>query len=51
MSTSATNVIEFNNNKESVTPTGIVMNVAPYVLLVVVAAAGCFVFLRKRRED
>ena len=51
MSTSTTNVIEFNNNKESVSPTGIVMNVAPYVLLVVVAAAGCFVFLRKRRED
>lgn len=50
MSTSG-NVIEFNNNKESVTPTGIVMNVAPYALLVVIAAAGCFVFLRKRRED
>lgn len=39
------------NFKDAVTPTGIVMNVAPYVLLVVVAAAGCFVFLRKRRED
>ena len=42
---------EFTNNREAVSPTGIVMNVAPYVLLVVVAAAGCFVFLRKRRED
>lgn len=42
---------EFTNNKDAVTPTGIVMNVAPYALLVVVAAAGCFVFLRKRRED
>ena len=31
--------------------TGIVMDVAPYALLVVAAAAGCFVFLRKRRED
>lgn len=39
------------NTKTATTPTGIVMNVAPYVLLVVVAAAGCFVFLRKRRED
>ena len=44
-------VIKFDNNKESVTPTGLVMDIAPYVLLVVVAAAGCFVFLRKRRED
>lgn len=39
------------NERDAVSPTGIVMNVAPYVLLVVVAAAGCFVFLRKRRED
>lgn len=39
------------NTRNAVTPTGIVMNVAPYALLVVIAAAGCFVFLRKRRED
>lgn len=45
------NKIEFTNTRDAVSPTGIVMNVAPYVLLVVVAAAGCFVFLRKRRED
>lgn len=43
--------ITYTNTREAVSPTGIVMNVAPYVLLVVVAAAGCFVFLRKRRED
>lgn len=43
--------VTVTNIKEAVSPTGIVMNVAPYVLLVVVAAAGCFVFLRKRRED
>ena len=41
----------FTNTRDSVSPTGIVMDVAPYALLVVVAAAGCFVFLRKRRED
>ena len=41
----------FTNSREAVSPTGIVMDVAPYALLVVVAAAGCFVFLRKRRED
>lgn len=38
------------NDKDASTPTGIMMDVAPYVLLVAVAA-GCFVFLRKRRED
>lgn len=45
------NDITVTNSKASSPATGIVMNVAPYVLLVVVAAAGCFVFLRKRRED
>ena len=48
---SADKTIKYENAKNASTPTGIVMNVAPYVLLVVVAAAGCFVFLRKRRED
>ena len=41
----------YENNREAVSPTGIVMNVVPYALLVVIAAAGCFVFLRKRDED
>ena len=49
--TDGENVITVNNARDSVTPTGLVMDIAPYVLLVVVAAAGCFVFLRKRRED
>ena len=43
--------IHFVNTRDAVSPTGIVMNVAPYALLVVIAAAGCFVFLRKRDED
>ena len=43
--------VEFTNDKTASPATGIVMDIAPYVLLVVVAAAGCFVFLRKRRED
>ena len=46
-----TTEVGFTNTRNAVSPTGIVMNVAPYVLLLVVAAAGCFVFLRKRRED
>lgn len=43
-------IITFTNTKTSVTPTGIAMDIAPYALLVVIAAAGCFVFLRKRNE-
>lgn len=43
--------IHYENIRNTVTPTGIVMDIAPYILLVVAAAAGCFVFLRKRRED
>lgn len=43
--------IECTNTKAASNPTGIVMDIAPYALLVVIAAAGCFVFLRKRRED
>ena len=45
------NTVTVTNNKTTVNPTGIAMDIAPYALLVVVAAAGCFVFLRKRRED
>lgn len=47
----STDAVVVTNTKTSVTPTGIVMDIAPYALLVVIAAAGCFVFLRKRRED
>lgn len=43
--------VMFYNIKNISTPTGIVMNVAPYVLLVVVAAAGCLMFLRKRHNE
>lgn len=41
----------FINTRNAVSPTGLVMDIAPYALLVVVAAAGCFIFMRKRRED
>ena len=49
--TSEVKTIKYTNNRDAVSPTGIAMNVAPYALLVVVAVAGCFVFLRKRNED
>lgn len=39
------------NTKTANVPTGVIMNVAPYALMVVIAAAGAFVFLRKRAED
>lgn len=45
------NDIQFTNTRNAVSPTGLAMNIAPYALLVVVAAGACFVFLRKRRED
>lgn len=43
--------VTFTNTRDAVSPTGLVMDIAPYVLLVVAAAAGCFIFMRKRRED
>ena len=46
-----TKTVKVTNTKDAVTPTGIAMDIAPYALLVVIAAAGCFVFLRKRNED
>lgn len=50
----STNVnVTVTNTRESSTPTGIMMDIAPYAVLVVIAAAGCFIFLRKRhaKED
>lgn len=43
--------LAFTNTRDSIAPTGLVMNVAPYVLLVLVAAGAGYVFLRKREED
>lgn len=41
----------FHNVKNAITPTGIVMTIAPYILLVAVAAALAVLFLRRRREE
>lgn len=45
--------VEYVNTSDddNIVATGVMMDIAPYALLVVAAAAGCFVFLRKRRED
>ena len=44
------NAVVCTNVKNAVTPTGIVMNIAPYVLMVAVAAVLAVVFLRKRND-
>lgn len=45
------NTVVVINTKNAVNPTGIILNVAPYALMVVIALAGVVVFLRKRVED
>ena len=44
------NAVVCTNVKDAVTPTGIVMNIAPYVLMVAVAAVLAVVFLRTRNN-
>lgn len=45
------NTVTVINTKNAVNPTGVILNVAPYALMVVIALAGVVVFLRKRVED
>lgn len=40
-----------HNTKNAVTPTGIVMSIAPYILLVALAGVLAVLFLRRRREE
>ena len=47
----ANHTVTVINTKNAVNPTGIILNVAPYALMVVIALAGVVVFLRKRVED
>ena len=48
---SADGTVKYENKKDATTPTGVIMNVAPYALMVVIAVAGVAVFMRKRVED
>lgn len=41
----------YTNTNDGTPATGIIMNVAPYALMVVIALAGVMVFMRKRVED
>ena len=38
------------NNKDAVTPTGIVMSYGPYIAMIAAAAVLAFVFLRRKEE-
>ena len=47
----ADKAVSVENNKVTVTPTGIALTFAPYALLVALAGVFGFFFLRKKRED
>ena len=44
------NAVEFTNHKDSVSPTGVIMTIAPYALMVVLAGAFAVVFLSRRNR-
>ena len=44
-------VVKYENNKEAVTPTGIIMNYAPYIAMLAAACVLAVVFFNRRRED
>ncbi len=43
--------ITFINTRSASTPTGVILNIAPYILMVALAGVLAFFFLRKRRYD
>ena len=45
------NAVVCTNLKNAVTPTGIAMTVAPYILMVAVAGIFAVLFLRRRHEE
>jgi len=45
----AVNQENFTNNKESVTPTGVILNILPYALLAIVAVVVIVILLKKRK--
>ena len=44
-------IVSYINTKNAVTPTGIAMTVAPYILMVAVAGIFAVLFLRRRHEE
>lgn len=47
----ADNEVKFTNEKNNTTPTGVIMNIAPYVLMVALAGGIAFFFLRRRNAE
>ena len=43
--------VTYTNDKEGSTPTGIIMNIAPYIILVAFAGIAALVFLRRRNRE
>lgn len=39
------------NTKNATTPTGVIMNIAPYVLMVALAGGIAFFFLRRKHAE
>ena len=49
--TSAAKTVAYTNDKSVSTPTGVIMNIAPYVLMVALAGGIAFFFLRRRNAE
>ena len=47
----ADNAVVVTNARSASTPTGVILNIAPYILMVALAGVLAFFFLRKRRYD
>ena len=43
--------VKFTNSRVAITPTGIILNIMPYVLMVALAAVLGFLFLRRKKHD
>ncbi len=43
--------VTFENKKDATAPTGIIMNIAPYIILVAFAGIAALVFLRRRNRE
>ena len=50
-SLTADTTVTFTNTKNATTPTGVIMNIAPYALMVALAGVLAFFFLRRRHSE
>lgn len=41
----------FTNTKKGVVPTGIIMSVAPYAVVVIAGAVGLILFMHKKKDE